>query len=262
MNDLTALGALAAGFVIAMATSPVGVSGAVFLLPVNLSVFDVPNPAVTPTNFLYNVIATPGSLLRYARAGRLGGPLTRLLVAGTLPGVVVGAVLRVFVVPGPSAFRLVVAAVLAPLGAWLVASAVSGRAHRRRDLSARSLGALAAGVGLVGGVYGIGGGSILAPLLVGRGRPVAEVAPAALASTFATSVVGALTYASISVFENGDIAPDWPVGLLAGVGGLCGGYVGARLQPVVPERALRTLLGALAVGVAALYLGQALGGLT
>ena len=37
------------GFVIATITSPVGVSGAVFLLPVQLSVFGVPNPQVTPT---------------------------------------------------------------------------------------------------------------------------------------------------------------------------------------------------------------------
>jgi uncharacterized membrane protein YfcA len=259
---VTALGALAAGFVIAVVTSPVGVSGAVFLLPVNLSGFGVANPAVTPTNLLYNVVATPGPLARYARAGGLGGPLTRILVVGTLPGVIVGALLRVFVVPGPHAFRLIVAVVLAPLGGWLVASALAGRVHRRRDLSDRSTAGLAAAVGVIGGIYGIGGGSILAPILVGRGRPVSEVAPAALASTFATSVVGALTYALLSVVESGDIAPDWPVGLLAGVGGLCGGYVGARLQPVVPERALRMLLGALAVGVAALYVVQAVGGLS
>jgi uncharacterized membrane protein YfcA len=262
VDGTTAPGVLTAGFVIAMVTAPVGVSGAVFLLPVNLSVFGVPNPAVTPTNLLYNVVAAPGPLVRYARAGLLNAPLTRLLIAGTLPGVVVGALVRVFVVPGPQAFRVVVAAVLAPLGGWLVASAVSGRVHRRRDLSGRSLGRLAAVVGVVGGIYGIGGGSILAPILVGRGRPVAEVAPAALAATFATSVVGALTYALLSLMRGGDIAPDWPVGLLAGVGGLCGGYVGARLQPVVPERALRTLLGVLAVGVATLYLVQALGGLS
>src|SRR3954469_9996198 len=38
----------AAGLLIATVTAPVGVSGAVFLLPVQLSVLHVPNPAVTP----------------------------------------------------------------------------------------------------------------------------------------------------------------------------------------------------------------------
>ena len=39
-----------AGLAIATITAPVGVSGAVFLLPVQLNVLGVPNPAVTPTN--------------------------------------------------------------------------------------------------------------------------------------------------------------------------------------------------------------------
>jgi uncharacterized protein len=47
---------------------------------------------------------------------------------------------------------------------------------------------LAAAVGCVGGIYGIGGGSILAPILIGTGRPPAQAAPAALASTFVASV--------------------------------------------------------------------------
>src|SRR5215216_4600035 len=113
-----ALGALIA-FAIASVTTPVGVSGAVFLIPVQVSVLHTPSPAVTPTNLLYNLIAIPGALARFHREGRLRGPLTRLMVLGTLPGVVAGAVIRVELLPGPEAFLLVVAAVLVPLGAWL-----------------------------------------------------------------------------------------------------------------------------------------------
>jgi uncharacterized membrane protein YfcA len=43
----------AAGLVIAVLTAPVGVSGAVFLLPMQLDVLRVPSPAVTPTNLLF-----------------------------------------------------------------------------------------------------------------------------------------------------------------------------------------------------------------
>lgn len=85
-----------------------------------LSVFAVPNPAVTPTNLLYNVVAGPGALLRYRRDGALTGPLVRRLVLGTLPGVVLGAVIRVFALPGPQVFRLLVAALMLPLGIWLI----------------------------------------------------------------------------------------------------------------------------------------------
>jgi uncharacterized protein len=82
-------------FLLALATTPAGVSGAVLLLPIQLSVLHVPIPSVTPTNLLFNVAATPGGLLRFAREKRLRGPLTGLLVLGTLPGVIAGAILRV-----------------------------------------------------------------------------------------------------------------------------------------------------------------------
>ena len=68
-----------AGFVMATITSPVGVSCTVFLMPVQLSVFGVPSPQVTPTNVLCYVLSGPGALLRYARQGRLHGPLARSL---------------------------------------------------------------------------------------------------------------------------------------------------------------------------------------
>ena len=78
-----------------------------------------PSPAVTPTNLLYNVIATPGALYRYWRQGQTGGRLALVLIAGTLPGVIAGSVIRVKLLPGPHVFDLVVAAVLIPLGIWL-----------------------------------------------------------------------------------------------------------------------------------------------
>jgi hypothetical protein len=43
------------------------VSGAVFLLPAQLSLLNVPSPAVTPRIVLFNVVAVPGALARYGR---------------------------------------------------------------------------------------------------------------------------------------------------------------------------------------------------
>ncbi|GGR87509.1 sulfite exporter TauE/SafE family protein [Streptomyces rubiginosohelvolus] len=260
MDWPTGLLGFAAGLLISVATAPVGVSGAVFLLPVQVSVLGVPSPAVTPTNLLYNVVAGPGALLRHHRAGTLRGPLTRLLVLGTVPGVVVGAVIRVFAVPGPSVFRLLIAVLLLPLGGWLCLRTLrrASRPAPAREPSSRAVTRLAMAVGVAGGIYGIGGGSLLGPILVGRGMPVAKVAPAALAATFVTSVVGAGTYALLSLTTTGDIAPYWSLGLACGLGGLCGGYLGARLQPRLPETALRLLLGVLALGVGGLYAVQLL----
>jgi uncharacterized protein len=107
-------------------------------------------------------------------------------------------------------------------------------------------------VGVIGGIYGLGGGSLLSPILVGRGLPVPTVAPAALTSTFVTSIAGATTYAVLAATNPVlGIAPDLAIGIAAGVGGLAGGYLGARLQPLFPEPVLRTVLGVLAIATAA-----------
>ncbi len=254
-TDLLIGAALA--FVIATVTTPVGVSGAVFLIPVQISILHTPSPAITPTNLLYNLIAIPGALVRYGRRGSLWSPLARALVLGTLPGVVAGAVIRVELLSGPNAFLLVVAAVLGPLGAWLLLFPAPAPRVQAAGIGA-GITVMSAAIGVVGGIYGVGGGSILAPILVGLGFSVAEVAPAALTSTFLTSIAGVITFAVLGLRGDGEIAPDWLLGISIGVGGLAGSYLGARLQPRLPERALRRLLGFLALALAARYLLQAL----
>jgi uncharacterized protein len=117
--------ALMAAFAIAVVTTPAGVSGAVLLLPFQVSVLGTPSPSVTPTNLLYNVVACPGAIWRYWRQGQTGGTLTWLLLAGTLPGVIAGSIIRVYLLPGPVVFDFVVAAVLIPLGAWLALARVN-----------------------------------------------------------------------------------------------------------------------------------------
>jgi uncharacterized membrane protein YfcA len=243
--------AFLASFVIATVASPAGVSGAVLLLPFQVSVLGTPSPSVTPTNLLYNVVATPGALYRYRRQGQTGGVLTRQLVLGTVPGVIVGSIIRVELLPGPRAFDTVIAVVLIPLGTSLVVRRTATKPSGFAALL--PLVPIAAIVGCVGGIYGIGGGSILAPILIGSGRSPKDVAPATLASTFVTSIAGVATFLVLSFEHHGSVAPDWGVGLALGAGGLIGGYVGARLQPRLPEDAIRRLLGALVTGVGLRY---------
>jgi uncharacterized membrane protein YfcA len=250
---------LAAAAIAALAT-PAGISGAVLLLPFQVGVLGTPSPAVTPTNLLYNVIATPGGLYRYWRQGQRGGRLAVVLVAGTLPGVIGGSVIRVLLLPGARVFDLVVAAILIPVGSWLAISkpAASARA-RARELRDPVLVLLAVAVGCIGGIYGIGGGSIIAPVLIGTGRPPSEVAPAALASTFVTSLAGVVTFTILATQQHGPVAPDWPTGVALGLGGLAGAYAGARLQARLPEVALRRLIGVLVIAIGARYLWAGLG---
>jgi uncharacterized protein len=204
--------ALLAAFVIAALATPAGISGAVLLLPFQVSVLGTPSPAATPTNLLYNVIAAPGAIYRYWRQGQAGGRLMRLLLAGTLPGVVAGSIIRVELLPGARVFALVVGAVTSPLGAWITAS------HSRSAGQVRGAGpedyVLRPG-------SAVGRGGVCRGDLRDRRRldprpdphwqrpPTFGVAPASLASTFATSVVGVITFAILSIHQHAHVAPAW-----------------------------------------------------
>jgi len=92
-------------FCISLLTSMGGVSGAFLLLPFQMSVLGFTSPAVSATNQLFNIVAIPSGVLRYIREGRMVWPLTWVVIIGTLPGVLIGAILRVRLMPDASTFK-------------------------------------------------------------------------------------------------------------------------------------------------------------
>ncbi len=119
--------------------------------------------------------------------------------------------------------------------------------------------AMAFAVGIIGGTYGIGGGSIIAPFCVAIFRlPVYTVAGAALAGTLITSVAGVILYSVLPAPAGLPTHPDWALGLLFGMGGIAGMYLGARCQKYVPQKVLKLLLGGILVGLALRYIGAVL----
>lgn len=115
-------------------------------------------------------------------------------------------------------------------------------------------------VGIIGGVYGIGGGSIIAPFCVTFFHlPVYTIAGATLLSTLLTSISGVAFYSFIPVKGGLTASPDWLLGLLFGAGGFMGMYLGARFQKFVPQKFIKLLLGLLIVFVALKYIWQYFG---
>lgn len=296
---------------VATFTAPAGVSGAFLLLPFQVSVLGFTSPAVSPTNLVYNIVAIPGGLWRYIREGRMAWPLTWVVVAGTLPGVFAGAIIRLRYLPDPRSFKFFVGLVLLYLGGRLLYE-MTGRYTKGRErlraleakfrervagLKAEQQAKVASGlpaeavvrtvrftplvveyefwgerfsfsvpvlfllalvVGVIGGIYGIGGGAIIAPFCCAvLGLPVYTVAGAALCGTFLTSVIGVIYYTLLAPFYRGmTVSPDWLLGALFGIGGLAGTYFGARLQKFLPERLIRGVLGVLVTGLALQYICQ------
>ncbi len=265
-----------------------GISGAVVLLPFQMSVLGYANPSVSATNQIFNILACPIGVWRYWKEGRLLWPLAVIIAAGTLPGVFIGALVRLHWLPDVMRFKVFAGAVLLFIGVRLAYSLREKRRggdHRNAALpsairivsfnqkafsfcfqekdysiATRPLALLSLAVGLIGGIYGIGGGAIIAPFLISFFElPVYVTAGATLMATAFTSLSGIVFYSMLApVFPEMAVAPDWALGLLIGAGGMLGMYCGARFQKYVPARYIKLLLACILLGTALRYFSQSL----
>ncbi len=275
-------------FLISVFTSTGGVSGAFIILPFQVSVLGFTSPAVSATNQLYNVVAIPSGVYRYIREGRMVWPLTWIVIAGTLPGVLIGALVRINYLSNPSTFKMFAGFVLLYIGFRILREVLSRKKPKTLEAEQRfndivkhyysqgknvklpkakvltfnlkkleyefvgekfkvktmPIFIISSIVGIVGGIYGIGGGAIMAPIYVTFfNLPIYTVAGPALMGTFITSVFGVIIYQILALFyPTMAIAPDWKLGFLFGIGGLIGMYVGARLQKFLPAKIIKMIL--------------------
>ena len=275
-------------FAVSFFTSMGGVSGAFLLLPFQVSFLGYTAPSVSATNQVFNIVAIPSGVYRYIREGRMLWPLTWAVIIGTLPGVFIGAWVRIKYLPDPKNFKLFVGVVLMYIGFRLFIDVIKNKSRKRfSNATQKSVGqhtvrlldstirmvkfdydsethqfsplivyVICFLVGIIGGIYGIGGGSIVAPFFVAIiGLPVYTVAGAALMGTFITSVAGVIFFEYLSrVYTDVSVAPDWILGALFGFGGLFGMYLGARTQKFVPARAIKCILCGCVLFVAVRYI--------
>lgn len=249
-----------AAFIISFFTSMAGVSGAFLLLPFQMSVLGYVAPSVSATNLVFNLVAIPGGVWRYAKEKRMDWPLAWIIAAGTLPGLLAGWWLRVHWLLDPKAFKLFVGLVLLGLALrllWKNARAAISESASVVPNGERHMGAvfaIALVIGVIGGAYGIGGGSIMAPVLIAVFcMSVHRVAGAALFGTFVTSVAGVALYQFLPAPPGIETRPDWALGVLFGLGGVAGMYAGARTQKHVPQRILELSLAVVLVLLASSY---------
>ena len=117
--------------VVSTFTSMAGVSGAFILLPFQMSFLGFTSPAVSSTNFVYNIVAIPSGVYRYFKEGRMAWPLTWVVIVGTLPGVFIGYYLRILYLPDPRTFKLFVGLVLLYIGSRLLYE-ITGKAQESK----------------------------------------------------------------------------------------------------------------------------------
>ncbi len=244
-------------------------------MPICLNFFGFTNSSVSPTNFVYNLVAMPLGVWRLHREKRVLWGFSGLILLGSLPGIFLGTVLRCTWLQNPGDFKLFVGLVLLAL-LWPLVRSLKGtdspvsRAEQAflRERKAptvsytkKHINYFFGGesfslpishlvwasliIGLVGGIYGIGGAAIIAPLLIGFFQvPIYLVNGVSLVAGWLGSIFGLISYAFIwpILSNSAPIYPDLKLGILFGLGGLVGVYWGSRLQGQLPPRPLKVLV--------------------
>ncbi len=88
--------------------------------------------------------------------------------------------------------------------------------------------ALGGGVGLLSGIFGVGGGFLMTPLLIMIGIP-----PTVAAATDSNQIVGASTSGTLAHFRLGNV--DFKMGMLLLVGGVVGGTGGVQIIKILKQ---------------------------
>jgi len=264
VNEFILIELFGLALIISFVASQGGISGAYLLVPAQIYILGALSPVVSSTNLMYNVIATPLSIYRYLRERRVVKQLALTLALGGMAGSIAGSYIRVFLI-GAEVFRVFVDVVLLILGIESIMTVRAVRARKQLVTAVKVLGvksgrlfflfsdkvfsvslpiifALSFIIGVVGGIYGIGGASIMAPiLLTAFNLPVYVTAGATLIGTLAGSIPSLVTYSILG------FGPNISVGVSIGFGGLMGSYLGASIQRRVPEWVIRLMLSIMTI---------------
>jgi uncharacterized protein len=200
--------------------------------------------AVVPIiSLLCNLIVSTGGTVRFARAGLV--PWRRLwpLLAVSVPAALIGGALPV---SKPVFVALLGGSLL--LAGLLLLFQPAPRERPAADGAFRLIGpVIAAPLGLLAGIVGIGGGIFLAPVLhlIGwdRTKKVAASASVFILANSIAGLIGQLT----KIAGKGSAAliplePFWPLALAVLIGGQIGSRIGVQLLPPAWLRRLTALL--------------------
>jgi len=243
-----ALMAAAVGCVAAM----VGVGGGFLVVPMLVLVWGISAQQAAGTSLLMIVFTSLSSTVAYSRQKRIDYSLGIVLAAGTVPGALLGAYVTSYV--KSEMLSGLLGLFLLGVSVWMLMS--RELPDRRPDLShgirvkvdahghvfeyspANLMGLPASfAAGLTSGVFGIGGGTLVVPLLrLGLGVPMHIASPTSMFMMIFTSIAGVTTHAYL-----GNVRVEYAIPLCIGIVG--GTQIGAFLARRTRARVLERMLG-------------------
>jgi uncharacterized protein len=199
-------------------------------------------------SLICNLVVSTGGSIRFARAGLV--PWRRLwpLLAVSVPAALIGGMLPV----SKTVFVILLGGSLIVAGVLLLFQ----REPRERGDEARRFAllgpAIAAPLGLLAGIVGIGGGIFLAPVLhlIGwdRAKRVAASASVFILANSIAGLVGQLIKSGSDIGIWTAVLAYWPLAVVVLIGGQIGSGAGVQILPPTLLRRLTALLIIFAAG--------------
>ena len=251
MDPFQTTAAIGSGVIVGFSLGLIGGGGSILAVPLLLYVVGMPDPhQAIGTSALAVAVNAYANLVPHARARHVRwSPAVTFASAG-----VVGAFAGSSIGKAVDGHRLLI--LFALLMLFVAALMLRGR---KADTGATGavpqknlwrLVAIGLGTGTLSGFYGIGGGFLVVPgLILATGMPTIAAIGSSLVAVGTFGMTTAVNYAVSGLV-------DWPIALLFILGGIAGGWVGARIAKRLSaqRQTLTRLLGCMLVVVSAYML--------
>ncbi len=227
-----------------------GVGGAIILVPI-LAALGIPINIAKPVGLFYNTVSLTGASVENIRKKRLDTKSGLPLIISSFLFAILGAYLSKFI-PNKTILLLFIGFLVFSGLMFLFYKKKQQNAYKEK-VSFGYLTAVGSFAGILSGLLGIGGGNVIAPLLVIAGLNPKKIAVLTAFVVPFSSFSGFVTY-----WAMGNV--NWQLILFASLGGLIGATLGTKFmhKNIKPETVKKIL--AVILLLMAIKLGMKLGG--
>lgn len=223
--------ALVIGLVIGAILGLIGAGGAIVAVPAFLYVFGFGAlEATTASLAVVAASAASGAIPRWRR-GQIDLRHGWVVWALGIPGTFAGSQLAQIIAPAVIVIGFAMVMVGAAVAMWRKSSGTSPTHPRRRPWWV--LLSVSLGIGLLTGLFGVGGGFLIVPALV---LVFGFSFALAAGTSLLVIALNSLTALAFKFETWGDI--EWTIPMLVVIGGLIGSFLAARFHSAIPQRAL------------------------
>lgn len=249
--ELSIFAPILCGFLVGLCIFFTGVGGGALIIPVIVFFFSQPPSVAVGTAGVYAVATKILAAADNARTGNIDYRLFARIVVFSAPGVLLAAAaVNVYLAVRPQERDLVQEVLRGAVVGAILCSLLAAHLHIKGK---RAFAGSAFGVGAMMGMTGVGGGVLLAPLMLAfSAAPPKKIVGTSILAALVLSLLGALIYA-------GNKQVNYELALWMSVGSLLASIPGGRLLRRASEKTVRRAMLALVFLAALLMLADGAG---